>query len=181
MVKVNLAEEKLLALSITDELTQAYNRRHFMAMAQHEHAKAKRYHTFFSIALLDIDDFKKINDTYEHLLGDRVLAHLATICAKNIRQPDIVARYGGDEFVFLFSSTRKEQARPSLERMVAEIASTPIQHGPITLPVQVSIGIADNANPTLLVDDILRAPDTALYVAKHAGKNTIALAADTSH
>lgn len=93
VVKVNLAEEKLLALSITDELTGTYNRRHFIDIARREQTKAQRYGETFSIAILDIDDFKNINDTYGHLIGDQALVQVAKICQENIRLPDIFARY----------------------------------------------------------------------------------------
>jgi diguanylate cyclase (GGDEF)-like protein len=173
VVQVNLAEEKLRTLSITDELTGAYNRRHFIDLARQVHARAQRYDEIFSIAILDIDDFKGINDTYGHLVGDQALIQVARICRENIRLPDIFARYGGDEFVFLFSATGKEKAHTCLERILEDISNNPIQHDGRKMRIQVCIGLAEYSNKEFLIDDLLREADMALYQAKHTGKNKV--------
>jgi diguanylate cyclase (GGDEF)-like protein len=179
VVEVNVAEEKLLALSITDELTGIYNRRWFVDIAEHQHAKAHRYGETFSVALLDVDDFKKINDAYGHLIGDKALMQVAKICKENIRLPDICARYGGDEFIFLFPSTGKENARMCLERISGEISNNPIQHDGYIINILVSIGIAEFSNKSLILNDVLREADMALYEAKRAGKNKVVLSTKT--
>jgi len=179
VIKVNLAEEKLLALSITDELTGMYNRRCFIDMAEHEQAKAQRYGESFSVALLDIDDFKKINDTYGHLIGDIALMQVARICKENIRLPDICARYGGDEFIFLFPSTGKEKACMCLERISGEISNNPIQHDGSIINILVSIGLSEFSNKSLILNDVLREADMALYQAKRTGKNKVVLSTKT--
>lgn len=173
VVKVNLAEEKLLALSITDELTGAYNRRHFIDIAGHELAKAQRYGETFSIAILDIDDFKNINDTYGHLMGDQAIVQVAKICQENIRLPDIFARYGGDEFVFLFPATGKEKAYICLGRILENISSNPIKYDSCEIKIQACVGLAEYSNKEFLIDDVLREADMALYQAKRTGKNKV--------
>lgn len=179
VVKVNLAEEKLLVLSITDELTGTCNRRHFIDIARQEQIKAQRYGETFSIAILDIDDFKNINDTYGHLVGDQALVQVAKMCKENIRLPDICARYGGDEFVFLFPATGKEKARMCLERILGDISNNPIQHAGCEVKIQVSIGLAEYSNKEFLIEDVLREADMVLYQAKRTGKNKIVLSTKT--
>ncbi len=179
VVKVNLTEEKLFALSITDELTGMYNRRYFIDLAGHEQAKAQRYGDVFTVALLDIDDFKNINDTYGHQIGDLALVQAAKMCKENIRLPDICARYGGDEFVFLFPATGKEKARMCLERISVDISSNPVQHDSIKIKIHVSIGLTEVSNNGLVLDDVLREADMALYQAKRTGKNKVVLSTQT--
>jgi diguanylate cyclase (GGDEF)-like protein len=179
VVKVNLAEEKLFTLSITDELTGIYNRRYFIDLARHEQAKAQRYGDVFTVALLDLDDFKNINDTYGHQIGDQVLIQVAKICKENIRLPDICARYGGDEFVFLFAATGKEKTRMCLERISEDISNNPIQHDGCKIKIHVSIGLTEFANKELILDDMLREADMALYQAKRTGKNKVVLSTQT--
>jgi diguanylate cyclase (GGDEF)-like protein len=179
VVKVNLAEEKLFVLSITDELTDIHNRRYFMDLAGHEQAKAQRYGDIFTVALLDIDDFKNINDTYGHLTGDKALVQVAKICKENIRLPDICARYGGDEFVFLFPATCKEKARMCLERISVDISNNPIQHDGCKIIIHVSVGLTEFSNQGHILDDVLREADVALYQAKRTGKNKVVLSTQT--
>jgi diguanylate cyclase (GGDEF)-like protein len=181
VVKLDLAEEKLLTLSITDELTGIHNRRYFIDHACHELAKAQRYGELFSVAILDIDDFKNINDTYGHLIGDKVLVQAARICKESIRSPDICARYGGDEFVFLFPATGKEKARICLERISGHISNNPINHDGYMIKTHVSIGLAEFSNKELILDDVLKAADMALYQAKCAGKNKVLCSIKTAN
>lgn len=173
LLQLDLAEEKLKITSTIDELTQAYNRRHFFDVASQELARAQRYGGTFSIAILDIDHFKSINDMYGHLAGDQVLREISNICNKNIRLPDIFARYGGDEFTFLFPETGKEKAREGLERIHASISKSSPRYENLEIKTQVSIGLAEFSSETLLIDHVLKEADQALYRAKREGGNKI--------
>jgi len=173
LLQLDLAEEKLKISSTTDELTGAYNRRYFFASASQELARAQRYDGIFSIAILDIDNFKSINDTFGHLAGDHVLREISSICGKNIRLPDIFARYGGDEFIFLFPETEKENARTCLQRIQAGISNSPIRYEKLEIKIHASIGLAEFSRETQLIDYSLREADMALYRAKHEGGNRI--------
>lgn len=173
LLQLDLAEEKLKITSTTDELTRTYNRRHFFDIASQELARAQRYGGTFSIAILDFDNFKNINDNYGHQVGDQVLVELSKLCNINIRLPDIFARYGGDEFVFLFPEADKEKARECLKRILASISKSPIQHENSQIIIRVSIGLAEFSRETLLIDYVLKEADLALYRAKHEGGNKI--------
>jgi len=173
LLQLDLAEEKLKITSTTDELTGAYNRRYFFVTANQELARAERYGGMFSIAILDIDHFKGINDTFGHLAGDQVLREISDTCGKNIRLPDIFARYGGDEFIFLFPETDKEKARECLKRIHASISKSPVRYEKLEIKIYVSIGLAEFSRETQLIDYWLKEADMALYRAKHEGRNRI--------
>ena len=173
LLQLDLAEEELKITSTIDELTRAYNRRHFFEVASQELARAQRYGGTFSIAILDFDNFKNINDNYGHQVGDQVLVELSRICGINIRLPDIFARYGGDEFVFLFPEAGKEKARECLKRILVSISKSPIQNENLQAKIRVSIGLAEFSRETPLIDHILKEADLALYRAKHEGGNKI--------
>ena len=100
--RLDMAEERLRLLSNTDALTGTFNRRYFFEQVAREFERAQRYDHQFSFAILDFDNFKNINDGYSHLVGDEVLKCVAGVCLANLRQTDVFARYGGDEFVFSF-------------------------------------------------------------------------------
>ena len=143
LLQLDLAEEKLKITSTIDDLTQAYNRRHFFEVAGQELARAQRYGEIFSVGIMDIDHFKSINDKYGHLAGDQILREISSICDKNIRLPDIFARYGGDEFIFLFPQTSKEKARDGLERVRTSISKHLSIYENSEIKTNVSIGIAE--------------------------------------
>lgn len=173
LLHLDIAEEKLKITSTIDDLTQAYNRRHFFDIAGQELARAQRYGGIFSVAIMDIDHFKNVNDQYGHLAGDQVLREVSSICDKNIRLPDIFARYGGDEFIFLFPQTSKEKAREGLERVRASISQHLSLYENSEIKIHVSIGIAEFSNKTRLIDNVLKEADKALYQAKHDGGDKI--------
>lgn len=173
LLQLDIAEEKLKITSTIDDLTQAYNRRHFFEVAGQELARAKRYGGIFSVAIMDIDNFKSINDKYGHLAGDQILREVSGICDKNIRLPDIFARYGGDEFIFLFPQTNKEKAREGLERVRASISKHLSHYENFEIKTNVSIGIAEFSSKASLIDDVLKEADKSLYQAKHNGGDKI--------
>lgn len=163
-----LMYEEMSRLAITDELTGLYNRRHFATRLQEEQARARRHGQSFSLLFLDIDDFKRINDTYGHVLGDRVLADLGKLLQKWARSSDLLARFGGEEFVVLLPMTDIHQALTAAERLRAAVA----EHSfPRRKRLTVSVGVASYPTDADSIDELLRMADQALYQAKRMGRN----------
>jgi diguanylate cyclase (GGDEF)-like protein/PAS domain S-box-containing protein len=129
-------------LAITDELTSLYNRRHFFELARREFERVQRYGGELSAIMLDIDQFKQVNDTFGHSVGDQVLRHIASQLRQSVRETDILGRYGGDEFVVLLPETNYAAAIQLAERLRFWVSQAPLmtRHGPIT--VKVSPGVA---------------------------------------
>jgi diguanylate cyclase (GGDEF)-like protein len=171
-------ERELERQAHTDYLTGLANRRHFLELAEHEVAHAKRYGGALSVAMLDLDHFKKINDTYGHQVGDLVLKELARICQRMLREVDVVGRLGGEEFAILFPETGGNEAYEIVERLREAIANSPValDQGR-TLQFTASIGIASFIESDLSIDILLNRADKALYEAKTGGRNRIAAAA----
>ncbi len=167
----SLAQEQVLAR--TDGLTRLYNRRYFFELAEREFNAAIRYQRPLTIILFDIDDFKQINDTFGHLIGDKVLEQVAQATAKQVRDVDVPARYGGDEFIVLLPQTSAQQAFFIAERIRESVASTRIAADNSPFITTLSIGVAEinYAPPDESVEDAVRRADKALYVAKQNGRN----------
>ena len=162
---------KVEYMAITDVLTGLYNRRRFHDVLSREFERSKRYTTPFSLVLMDLDHFKKINDTYGHSMGDMVLKELAVIIQKNIREIDTAARYGGEEFTLLLPNTAKEDAVHVAERIRISIEKhvfADMQSQTITVSIGIS-GIPDTEIDT--EDKLVRCADIALYRAKQTGRN----------
>ncbi len=158
-------------LAITDPLTLLYNRRRFFELAEQEFERSARYVRPLSVIMLDIDHFKRVNDTYGHYVGDQVLQRLADICLKNIRQIDILARYGGEEFVILMPETDATDAFISCERLRKAVCSESFitTRGPI--PVSISLGLVDLEITCKSLEELLDRSDQALYESKNSGRN----------
>lgn len=150
-------------LSILDGLTEVYNHRYFDEIFPRAIASAERYAQPLSLLILDIDDFKKYNDTFGHPEGDKLLKEFAQIFVKSVRFVDMVFRYGGEEFVILLSQTAKSGAVEVAKRIINSVKPN--------LPTTVSIGICSFPNDGLSKDEIVAKADQALYEAKHQGKN----------
>lgn len=171
--KLEKTREELNRMATMDGLTQIYNRHHFMVLARQAFGDFKYSLTPFSIALFDIDDFKKVNDTYGHLVGDQALRQVADMAGSGIRKHDVLARYGGEEFIVLLPDTTAEQAFEVVQRLQQSIADYPVYSLDEPVNVTVSIGVA-TAQPFMQeLDDLLVAADDALYRAKNSGKNRI--------
>ena len=152
-------------LTITDGLTGLYNRRYFQQALDREFARAKRYNTDLSLAMFDIDHFKKLNDTYGHQFGDKVLAEIAKIIKASLRRTDYVTRYGGEEFVVILPETSLERTAIPIERLRKHIEQEDFRYGETPVRVTVSIGIA-NITPSVVSEkDLLKRADMALYTA----------------
>jgi diguanylate cyclase (GGDEF)-like protein/PAS domain S-box-containing protein len=160
-------------LAITDTLTGLYNRRHFFEMARREAALAQRYDHPLSIAIMDIDRFKRINDTYGHLVGDHVLRALAELCQRILRQSDLLGRYGGEEFVVLMPDTQLEEGFQVAERLrkSVEEMEIPSARGPIQITI--SIGVAGLQGENKELEAALDCADQAMYAAKSGGRNQV--------
>ncbi len=154
-------------------LTNLYNRRHFNEQAEIEFRRAQRYGRNLSIVMLDVDDLKLINDTYGHDSGDRVLISIAVILRSEVRPFDLVARYGGDEFVSLLIDTDQEEAYTIAERIRSEVELTPVVINAFTLNVHLSVGITtvDPEDTDLVITS--KRTDHALYQAKQQGRNRV--------
>lgn len=165
--------DKFQQLSIYDGLTEAYNRRYFTVRFFEEFDRAKRFSLNMSFLMIDVDHFKKINDTYGHLVGDAVLKEIAEIIRQNIREIDSLARFGGEEFSVILPETDKMAAVVVGERIRSKIAQQIIKAFDETLSVTISIGVGNYPQNTLYPDVLMEMADKALYQAKFSGRNKV--------
>lgn len=159
--------------SRTDFLTGLSNRRHFMETLETELARGKRYDLPLSLAILDIDHFKHINDTFGHGAGDRVLYDLAKLLIHELRNFDTVGRLGGEEFAILFPNTGAEHAKLACERLLAAIRAKEIVTDEGTIRFTASFGLTDAACAARDGRAFLQAADQLLYRAKNEGRNRL--------
>jgi diguanylate cyclase (GGDEF)-like protein len=157
----------------TDALTGLWNRQHFGEELQRTLAEADRYGHPVSLVLVDIDHFKRVNDTWGHEAGDAVLRQVARILHDGVRSVDICVRYGGEEIAMLLSQTESERAVEVAERLRERIAAQPMRHGGAEIPVTASFGVATYPETVKVRDQLFPASDKALYIAKHAGRNCV--------
>ena len=161
----------------SDSLTGLLNRRRLQEILRHEFAAAAREGWPLSIGFVDVDHFKKVNDTYGHQGGDTVLVSMARVLAEQMRQSEFVARYGGEEFVVVFPGTSEKEAFTALERLRKRLAEEELEVDGVNLRATVSIGLAtyqegDRSGDHIeSADALLRAADRALYAAKREGRN----------
>ena len=163
--------EQVQRLAVTDPLTNLNNRRYFFEVAHREMERARRYQSPLSLIMIDIDRFKEVNDTHGHLIGDIVLKHIADRLHAQLREIDVLCRYGGEEFVILLPDTTLEAAYQVAERLRQAITETSIQVEDIEVEVTTSLGVARMGAENDKIDDLVRDADQALYQAKAAGRN----------
>lgn len=168
--KVIVDELELRQIASSDHLTGALSRRAWIEKAKLEIVRARRYNRPLSLAILDIDKFKLINDTYGHPAGDKVIQALAEVCVSNKRHPDLFGRLGGEEFALMLPETDAQAAKNVLERIRTLFRIQPIDLGE---PVHstVSIGIAEADTGEFDLDHLMVRADKALYTAKNDGRN----------
>jgi diguanylate cyclase (GGDEF)-like protein len=172
-------KEALRRLAITDALTGLYNRGHFNELATAEIGRARRYVRPLSVVMCDIDFFKRINDTYGHSMGDRVLKKVAAVAQETIRVDDILARYGGEEFIIMLPETALKEAAVTAERIRKHLAGTIIQAEECEIRITASFGVSDlpeamDSKPKeSVLLEVVNNADHALYEAKRAGKNMV--------
>lgn len=171
--KINFMYTKTKELSITDALTGLYNRRHFENSADREFLRATRYKNDLTFAIIDIDFFKHINDTYGHLCGDKILKEVAFLINDSFRKTDIVFRYGGEEFVVILTETNAEAAKIPLERLRARVENNTFKFKTQNLKVTISIGFSSDIEEAEDATDLFSFADDALYKAKENGRNQI--------
>lgn len=171
--KINFMYSHTRYLSLTDALTGLYNRRHLDANLEREFLRSKRYHNNLSIAVIDIDFFKKVNDTYGHLCGDYVLKEVAYMILDTLRKTDMVFRCGGEEFVALLTETPLEKALIPLERLRKRIEKYPFEYNDNKFQVTISIGVNSTESGVETAGEFLDGADKALYLAKNNGRNQV--------
>jgi diguanylate cyclase (GGDEF)-like protein len=172
-IDASYLHEDARRMSLTDGLTGLWNRRQFELRAGQELERGTSFGEPFAVVLIDLDDFKSVNDTHGHPTGDAVLVEAANRLVTHTRDVDLVARYGGEEFVLLLPQTDGRGAARVAENVRAQLAATPIDTGAGPLRVTLSAGVASHPEDGASVPDLLAAADAALYRAKAAGKNRV--------
>ncbi|MDO9583333.1 MAG: diguanylate cyclase [Desulfomicrobium sp.] len=167
-----LAELRLEMLANTDELTGLPNRRHFLELVRSEMVRSRRFGKSLCVAMVDIDDFKKVNDTYGHGVGDLALQHVARTVMSLRRAVDVVGRVGGEEFCILFPEARIDAGVAAAQRVVRGLADSALEHEGLRLRLTVSMGLTEYSEGEDL-DELLKRSDDALYEAKRSGKNRV--------
>jgi diguanylate cyclase (GGDEF)-like protein/PAS domain S-box-containing protein len=166
-------EEQLYLRATRDPLTGLYSRGHFTELATIEIDRARRFAEPLSVAILDIDHFKKVNDTYGHEAGDKTIICLANTCARFIRKIDILGRIGGEEFALVLPRANKEPAVEILQRLRIKLAEQRVPVLDKDINFTVSIGIATLRPTTRDLAELLRNADASLYKAKREGRNRV--------
>jgi diguanylate cyclase (GGDEF)-like protein len=167
---------ELHEISITDSLTRLYNRKHLMETLDREVTRSERYSHPFSLLIIDIDHFKKYNDTYGHLAGDEVLRRLASVFKETIRSSDYAARYGGEEFIIILPEISPEQGVEAAERIRRKVAEQRFEGDGEAIEVTISVGVASYPENGEDAETVIRNADEALYEAKKLGRNQVTLA-----
>lgn len=171
--KINFMYSQTRHMSLTDSLTGLQNRRSFESNLEREFLRAQRYKSDLSLALIDIDFFKKVNDTYGHLCGDYVLKEVSYLCLESFRKTDMVFRYGGEELVVILTETTVEKALIPLERLRKQIESYPFNSAGSDFKVTISIGLSSCSENVHTQSELLDFADKALYVSKENGRNQL--------
>lgn len=176
------AKKTLEVLAITDELTGLPNLRYLRERLLQEVARTFRSGSALSVALIDLDRFKEVNDHHGHSVGDQVLIFYARLLSQSVREVDVLGRYGGDEFLLILPDTPISRAATLLERLRERIAESRFNLQEISVNLTISIGLASpefvssgtsDGDPATLTKALFEAADQALYKAKHAGRNRL--------
>ncbi len=169
----NIFHKELYKMAIIDPVTNVYNKRFFLERFNEEFSHSKRAKFPLSLLMIDIDFFKKVNDTYGHLAGDMLLHQLAKIGKTMVRNEDIFARYGGEEFVVVLRGTNKEGAVILAERLRQKVAGDPLIFEGQKIQITISIGVAtlDDGRDHASTEDLIEDADKKLYQSKENGRN----------
>jgi diguanylate cyclase (GGDEF)-like protein len=162
--------QRLRSLAYQDSLTSLYNHRYFYEQLDHEVERAHRYGRPVSVILLDLDHFKSVNDTYGHLMGDKLLALVGQIIKDQVRRSDVAARYGGDEFAIILPDTTAASAEATAQKLARAIATGRTSTASLSenLPLSASYGVACCPDDARSVSELLQQADDHVYAAKHA-------------
>lgn len=172
VLKLEQTKKKLEVISQTDALTRVYNRGFFWEHTEKELEDARKTHLPVAVIILDVDNFKNFNDTYGHLLGDRILQQCAQTASRCLRKGDYIARYGGEEFAVFLKDCPELSAKNVAERMRQSIADIKLIHEEETLQITVSLGLVWSSGSYSL-ETLARVADQAMYSAKHQGRNQL--------
>ena len=165
--------QQVEALAVTDALTGLFVRRHFLERAREELARSKRHGLSCTLLMADLDHFKQKNDTFGHLVGDVVLREVARLLQRNLREIDLIARFGGEEFILLLIETSLEQAMPIAERLKQLVEVHPIRAYDERLTQTISLGAAAFPDHADTLELLIERADQALYAAKRTGRNRV--------
>lgn len=175
--ELKIKNARLAELSVTDALTKIYNRRYLCEKLDHEFNRCSRYNLPLAYMMFDLDFFKEVNDKFGHMAGDFILVEVGAILERNSRKLDLVARFGGDEFVMLLPNTKREGAVTLADRVREEIQNSRFSFEKHEINVTVSTGIVlyphDGVEST---EQLIKKVDEALFAAKQAGRNQIKIA-----
>jgi diguanylate cyclase (GGDEF)-like protein len=174
--EVEARTRELAHLATIDPLTELYNRRHFIDVGERELRRAHRYGRPLTLLMLDLDHFKRINDTFGHAAGDRVLRRAAAAWSRTLREADLIGRVGGEEFAVILPEIGCDEAAAVAERLQSALVGLELGSEAGDIVVSASIGVAALA-PEEDLDGLLSRADAALYEAKNAGRNSIRIAA----
>ena len=173
---VRRAEKRLAEQAATDPLTGLSNRRNLLTLAEQVQAQALRSNLPTALVIADIDHFKRINDQLGHDAGDQVLVHIGLLLSRTCRAQDIVARWGGEEFLILLPATNGEAALALAERIRQTVAAQPLVYAHASITPALSLGVAE-LEPGETLDSAIARADHALYQSKEDGRNRVTLAA----
>jgi diguanylate cyclase (GGDEF)-like protein len=167
------AEAELRKMATTDHLTGLFNRHSFFALANQMLGDTIQTQRNIALAMVDLDHFKQLNDTYGHITGDQILSAIAAVLSQAVRTSDVIARYGGEEFILVLKDTNEASALRLAERMRLQIAEQEFSANGDLIHITLSVGITvyNPSEPPVLIDDLILQADHALYSAKQNGRN----------
>jgi diguanylate cyclase len=171
------AHQNMARHASLDALTGTLNRRHFLEVVEREWARAKRYNMPCALLLMDIDHFKQVNERFGHLCGDHLLRRIAEASAETLRQPDVLARFGGEEFIIFLPHTDPLGALDVAERIRERVETLDFGWNGQVVPISASLGVAALSDEHVTLDHLISDADEALHVAKSAGRNCVRAAA----
>jgi diguanylate cyclase (GGDEF)-like protein len=177
-VSLALENNRLYELSVLDGLTNIYNRRYLEQRLAKEMAYSRRFQKPLTVLLVDIDFFKRLNDTYGHQAGDHALREVSEILTKGLREYDVVARYGGEEFAIILPSTPRERGAIIAERLRESVEAAEIVTRGHHIKLTVSVGLSSHPEDATEAKELVHLADKALYQAKHRGRNQVVHAGD---
>jgi two-component system cell cycle response regulator len=172
--EMRMAQEKLAEMSVRDELTGMFNRRYFQEALEREVSGAQRYGRVLALCMIDLDHFKRVNDTHGHLCGDRVLQEFGRLLDNSIRKYDVGCRYGGEEFAVILPDTSLDKAGTLCERFRERVNDHPFTYEDLNLHITTSIGVAALPTEGLITGrHLVELADKALYQSKNQGRNKV--------